>query len=353
MPNPRGRTTSEARLLTPIIIAGYITELPAVCYNFKVKTINTVKIGIPILFLFGVVDCGDEGRETRVDGAELLLRVECPASAQNPAFSPDGGVVLFTLFHQGYNDGPAGLYLLDISSGKATPLLDEADHDAVNLPGSCWNAVTARIAFSSDRRDRDEIWTMAGAGGDLFRVTHHNDPRLFLEPTFSPDGEWLVFEVNEDNRGSIYKVRADGSELTRLTDGPAGGTDDRQPNWSPAGDRILFQRRVPPADNWDIYTMAPDGSGLRRVTTSPAADTDASWSPDGRRIVYSSDNGELARPALYVIDADGGLPTRVTFDVAHEDGAPSWSPDGRWLAFESHETPSEDSPTALWRIPAP
>lgn len=302
--------------------------------------------------------CGDEGPETRSDGATLLVRVAAPASAQNPAFSPDGRVVLFTLFHQGYNDGPAGLYLCDIATGKVTALWDEAGHDAVNLPGSSWNAATSRITFSSDRRDTDEIWTMAAAGGDLFRVTHHSGPRLFLEPTFSPDGKWLVFEVDEGGtgenaRGSIYKVRADGAELTQLTDGPAGGTDDRQPNWSPAGGRILFQRRRPPGDNWDIYTMAPDGSDVRRVTTSPAADTDASWSPDGRRIVYSSDNGELARPAVYVIDAAGGLPTRVTFDVAHEDGAPSWSPDGRWLAFESHETASEDSPTALWRIPAP
>jgi len=99
--------------------------------------------------------------------------------------------------------------------------------------------------------------------------------------------------------------------------------------------------------------MAVDGSGLRQVTVASSSDTDASWSPDGRQIVYSSDYEGLPTPNIFVISADGGTPTRVTHDTANEDGAPSWSPDGQWIAFESHAGQDEDTPASLWRIAAP
>ncbi|MFQ5409220.1 MAG: TolB family protein, partial [Anaerolineales bacterium] len=113
------------------------------------------------------------------------------------------------------------------------------------------------------------------------------------------------------------------------------------------------QRHAPGSENWDIYTIAPDGSDLQQVTTAPSSDTDASWSPDGRSIVYSSDHGNLTMPNIFVIPATGGAPIRATHNSLNEDGAPSWSPDGRWIAFESHPGQDEDTPSALWYTAAP
>ena len=182
--------------------------------------------------------CGHPG--TRPDGAKLLYSPSSNESAQNPAFSPDGKTVLFTEFHEGYNMGPAGLFLVRPDGGKPEELLDEPDTDSVNLPGSSWNRVAGLIAFSSDRAGPDEIHTMSLETTDPSRVTRHKGDSFFIEPSFSPDGKWIVFEedVNapEDRQQhSIWKVRSDGRKLARLTDGPVGGTDDRLPNWSPAG----------------------------------------------------------------------------------------------------------------------
>ncbi len=276
-------------------------------------------------------------------------------SDQNPAFSPDGTDVLFTRFTQGYNDGPSSLYVLDMMKHTIRLLTGAPDSDNVNLPGSSWNAATYRIVFSSDRQDIDEIWSIRPDGSDLLRVTIHPPPLYYVEPSFSPDGAWIVFEVidpapDERAQGSIWKIRSNGSALVQLTGGVNSERDDRQPNWSPFGDRILFQRRIPGSDDWNIYSMAPDGSDIRQITTQPSSDTDASWSPNGMCIVYSSDYGDLAAPKIFIMVVDTGFPIQITASAQHADSAPSWSPDGRWIVFESKPIEQESSPSSLWLI---
>jgi TolB protein len=291
----------------------------------------------------------------RPDGAVRVTDPPPGASDQNPAFAPDGARLLFTRFEEGYNDGPAGLFLLDPATGAVDRLTPRADRDDVNLPGAAWNAAADRIAFASDREETDEVWTIAADGGDPIRVTHGTMGGPSREPSFAPDGEWIVFEAHSpesEEQGSIWKARRDGTGLTRLTDGPGGGTDDRQPNWSPRGDRILFQRRAAGGDDWDLYVVAPDGHDVAAVTPGPAGDTDASWSPDGAWIVYSSDAGGSEEPSLFLVPGAGGEPARLTCAPGRSDGAPSWSPDGATIAFESYPG-VDDRPAALWQIALP
>jgi TolB protein len=295
------------------------------------------------------------GSEQRADGAVRLIDTPAEASDQNPAFAPDGSSMIFTRFEEGYNDGPAGIFRLDLTTGDDNRLTRRGDHDNVNLPGTSWNAASNRIAFASDREETDEVWTMAADGSDPTRVTDSTMEGPSIEPSFSPDGEWIVFEAHafdNEEQGSIWKVRPDGSDLIQLTNGPEEGTDDRQPNWSPKGDRIVFQRRPADEDDWDLYVMTPNGGDVEPVTSGPAGDTDASWSPDGQSIVYSSDDGELEEPSLFLIAVTGGDPVRLTCASGQYDGAPSWSPDGSMVAFES-ATGTDDAATSLWLIAVP
>ena len=66
------------------------------------------------------------------------------------------------------------------------------------------------------------------------------------------------------------------------------------------------------------------------------------WSPDGKQIVYAS--VESGNKDLYVIDADGGKPRRLTQEPTNED-TPSWSRDGRWIYFHRDLR-------RIWKIPA-
>ncbi|MFE4976550.1 hypothetical protein ACFRAR_31175 [Kitasatospora sp. NPDC056651] len=307
---------------------------------------------------------GPSGVERRADGAQLLYRAGGGRSAQNPAFAPDGRSVLLTEFSGGYNKGAAALGILPSDGGAPRTVLADPDRAAVNLPGASWNAAADAFAFATDRESgHDEVWLMR-PGGTPERVTSHADGSGYSEPSFSPDGEWIVFQrsweperaaAGQDDtaeQDSLWKVRRGGGAPVPLVDGRGTGTDNRQPNWSPKGDRIVFQRRGAGREDWSLWTVGADGRGLRQVTDVPGEHTDPSWSPDGRYLVFSSNLGDLPNAQLFVVSADGGPPVRVTRDDTAYDGAPSWSPDGKWIAFESAPG-GEANPAALWRIPAP
>jgi Tol biopolymer transport system component len=103
------------------------------------------------------------------------------------------------------------------------------------------------------------------------------------------------------------------------------------PSWSPDGKRIAFTSFR--HGRGDIYVVNADGSGEQRLTTNPAHDDLATWSPDGSRIAFSSlRDGNFE---IYVMNADGTGQTRLTTDP-EDDFSPSWSPDGRRIAFRSN-----------------
>lgn len=265
-----------------------------------------------------------------------VVPILATGSLQNPCFSPDGSKIVFTRFRKGYNTGLSDIMLVD--AGGGTPVtLSTVRAQNVNLPGSCWDAVTNRIVFTADPDGGDQIYVVSATGGAAKQVSYFSD-KVAWEPSFSPDGQWIAFEAHPaanagDSPGAIWKIRVDGTGATALT---FGGYDDRQPNWSPRGDLIVFQS-LRPGPNWKIYTIAPDGSGLSQALAQPGEQTDASFTPDGRYIVYSSDADTLDQAGLWAVRGDGELstPIRIGAERTSYDGAPSVSRDGQWVVFET------------------
>ena len=91
--------------------------------------------------------------------------------------------------------------------------------------------------------------------------------------------------------------------------------------------------------NTEIYVMDADGSDPTRLTDNPAIDRDAAFSPDGQRIVFVSERD--GNSEVYVMNADGSGQTRLTNNTA-EDFQPAFSPDGSKIAFMSNRGPQGD-----------
>lgn len=180
----------------------------------------------------------------------------------------------------------------------------------------------------------------------LYSSTVHVSEACPPRPDFSRGYVWPLYEYD------IYTARADGSGVERLTDTPGY---DAEATVSPDGGRIVFTSARD--GDLDIYTMNVDGTDVRRLTTTLGYDGGPFFSPDGRRIVYRSyhpataqDSTDyralladgLVRPSrmeLWVMDADGRNQRQVTH-LGGANFAPYFHPDGQRIIFASnHKDP--------------
>lgn len=116
----------------------------------------------------------------------------------------------------------------------------------------------------------------------------------------------------------IFVMSADGSDRGSLVDYPSGS----DPDWSPDGKKIAFS-------SGGVFVMNADGTGQTNLTNDPAANYAPEWSPDGTKIVFNRGNEH----DIFVMNADGSDQTPL---ANRRRGLwPTWSPDGTRIAFAS------------------
>ncbi|MGH2925047.1 MAG: TolB family protein [Solirubrobacterales bacterium] len=172
------------------------------------------------------------------------------------------------------------------------------------------------------------IFTVAPDGKDVTRITTGDDD----DPAFSPNGKWIVFTRFQDKPG-LYRVKADGSHLKRLSK----GRGDDNAAFSPDGDKIVFSRGVVQPvkrgmlpNGSDIWVMRADGSHQHALTSNPAPDDFPSYSPNGKRIAFDSERGDNAD--IYVMRADG-TGEHALSTGARDEHDPNYSPDGKQITY--------------------
>ncbi|HEU4656520.1 MAG TPA: hypothetical protein VFR97_03305 [Capillimicrobium sp.] len=166
-------------------------------------------------------------------------------------------------------------------------------------------------------------------GSGMRRLTARRG--LALDPDWSPDGTRLAFTqvrvVGDRGQNRIAIMNADGSGLRALT--PYGGPDEINPKWTPDGRNIMFERAREHGRRSAIAVVPPTGGRPRIVYDSPAWDTNPIPSPDGTRILFTSDRHDPRRnrinPSfeLYTMRVDGADVTRLTHNRI-ADIFPDW-----------------------------
>ncbi len=215
--------------------------------------------------------------------------------------------------------------------------------------------------------DRFDIYTVKRDGTDLKRLTHYDV--YTAEGVLSPDGKKIVFTSLKDGDLEIYTMNADGTDVKRLTFTPGY---DGGPWWSPDGTKIVYRahhpadstqlaayrsllgRRMIRPSQVELYVMNADGSDQRQVTALGGANFGPSWTPDGRRIIFSSNhqNPRSGNFDLFLVDASATRAgpqqiEQVTFTPVF-DGFPMFSPDGTKLLWASNRKNDKPNETNLF-----
>ena len=145
----------------------------------------------------------------------------------------------------------------------------------------------------------------------------------------------IAFVSTRDGNPEIYVMDADGNNQMRLTNHPE---TDYQPSWSPDGGRIVFSSNRN-GGNSQIYVMDSNGKNVRRLTAG-ISDGQPAWSPDGQKIAFAGigdeEIGRENRKAkIHVVAPDGKDLQKLAEDILSTDTEPAWSPDSRRIAFAS------------------
>ena len=177
------------------------------------------------------------------------------------------------------------------------------------------------------------------------------------EAYFSFDGKQLIFQSKRDGRGcdQIYRMNIDGSKVKMVSNGDGRTTCSY---FFKGGKRVLYasthggKKECPPNPDmsqgyvwavypdFDIYTATPDGKDIKKLTDSPGYDAEATVSPDGKKIIFTSErDGDLD---LYSMDIDGKNIKRLTDAVGYDGGA-FYSPDSKSIVYRrsTPTTPAE------------
>jgi Tol biopolymer transport system component len=182
-----------------------------------------------------------------------------------------------------------------------------------------------------------------------------------MHPCYSlhDNGQQIAFSGRRAESQIIYRMSASRGEagglvpVTEASIAVAGAGSDRQPSWSPDGTRIIYSSNRPD-DNWDIWEVDVATSARAELISDPDPALPRSeerwpvYDPTGTgRIVFESRDPATGGSDIWLREADGTL-RRLVGDGTESfaDGAPWWSNDGRFVYFHSNRAGDFD----IWRV---
>jgi Tol biopolymer transport system component len=281
-----------------------------------------------------------------------VVRLSLATLEKQPlTFPPDGtlGDVMLALssdgshlaFHRQRAFATSGeLWVSRMDGSEARRLIsEEFTSGSRSYWGLAWTSDSRDIVFTAVTTDRPRVFRVSPAGGEP-------QPIVGLQDALYPSlrGQRMVYEQRTRFPGDIWRVPGLHSLPGQVPEPLiVSSRADLVPAYSPDGRKIAFSSWRSGVCN--IWVCDSGGWNPVQLTDFAKEAGTPRWSPDGRRIVF--DSMVAGDWNLYVVDAEGGVPRRLTPEPS-DDYMGRWSRDGRWIYFSSDRGGSRE----VWKIPA-
>jgi dipeptidyl aminopeptidase/acylaminoacyl peptidase len=304
------------------------------------------------------------------DGKKLFGTAEALrlARVSSPRISPDGSRVAYLVSDNVMDKEKDAAWknvtqLWVVPAAGPTSAARQFTRGEKSVSNAEWSPDGKLLAFTMDAGDekdaKPQVWFMYADGGEPWQVTKHKSGVRGFR--ISPDGKTLLLTAtvslseeeekrskqkddavvvdHEFKMAQLWTWNIATNEEKQLTKGDVTASDA---HWSPDGARVTFTTNpTPRLDDISLQTAwvmdVASGSQRKLVeTTNPTQN--ARWSPDGRSIAYLGSAGPvLYQVNLFVVDANGGSPRKLSNSFELNAGEPVWSRDGKTIYFSSDD----------------
>jgi eukaryotic-like serine/threonine-protein kinase len=260
-------------------------------------------------------ECGADGSDSR----ELITLPGVPFA---PRFSPDGRRLRFTIRD---TDRTSSLWEVSPDGKNLRAVLPDWNHPAEEFGGT-WTPNGEYFLFESTRDHAQNIWALREGSSLFHRATTEPTqltvgPLMFSNPTPSADGKKL-FVIGQQRRFDLISLDSKAQFSVYLSGVSAGEADILR-----NGDWITYVSHP----DLTLWRSKPDGSSRSQLTYPPMQAHMPHWSPGGSQIAFMA-----SRPGkpwkIFVMPAEGGTPHEVTAGDRNQ-GDPTWTPDGESIVF--------------------
>lgn len=222
-------------------------------------------------------------------------------TALSPAWHPSGRYIAYSQF----TSRGTSIVVRDLASGQSRTLTTTPG--GLNITPT-FSPDGNSIVYAHGEESGTDLYVASASGGGVARRITVGRGTDNVSPSFSPDGSRLAFTSGRAGHPEVYTADVDGSNVELLTPFNFGDQNYRSnPDWSPDGRLIAFQSQID--GSFQIMTITLRDRTVKQLT-SEGVNEDASWAPDGRHLVFTSSRTGVKQ--LFVLDAESGRTRQLT-----------------------------------------